>query len=86
MRTSILRLSTCPTARARNEYSRAWCRATDKTGPLATIGSGPLADEEGQSMEGSLRPLSRGRGELPRREVMQTPDEVAAMRRLKASG
>ena len=26
------------------------------------------------------------RGELPRREVMQTPDEVAAMLRLKALG
>lgn len=35
-------------------------------------------------MEGSLQPLSRG--ELPRREVMQTPDEVAAMLRLKALG
>ena len=35
-------------------------------------------------MEGSLQPLSRG--ELPRRVVMQTPDEVAAMLRLKALG
>jgi transposase len=35
-------------------------------------------------MEGSLQPLSRG--ELPRREVVQTPDEVAAMLRLKALG
>ena len=35
-------------------------------------------------MEGSLQPLSRG--ELPRREVMQTPDEVEAMLRLKALG
>jgi transposase len=35
-------------------------------------------------MEGSLQPHSRG--ELPRREVMQTPDEVAAMLRLKALG
>ena len=33
-------------------------------------------------MEGIVKPLSRG--ELPRREVMQTPDEVAAMLRLKA--
>ena len=35
-------------------------------------------------MEGSLQPLSRG--ELPRREVMQTPEEVAAMLRLKGLG
>jgi len=35
-------------------------------------------------MEGSLQPHSRG--ELPRREVMQTPDEVAAMLRLKGLG
>ena len=35
-------------------------------------------------MEESLQPLSRG--ELPRGEVMQTPDEVAAMLRLKALG
>ena len=35
-------------------------------------------------MEGSLQPLSRG--ELPRREVMQAPDEVAAMLRLKTLG
>jgi hypothetical protein len=35
-------------------------------------------------MDGSVQPLSRG--ELPRREVMQTPDEVAAMLRLKALG
>ena len=33
-------------------------------------------------MEGLVQPLSRG--ELPRREVMQTPEEVAAMLRLKA--
>jgi len=32
----------------------------------------------------SVQPLSRG--ELPRREVMQTPDEVSAMLRLKALG
>jgi hypothetical protein len=31
-----------------------------------------------------VQPASRG--ELPRREVMQTPDEVAAMLRLKALG
>src|SRR3954447_1563501 len=35
-------------------------------------------------MDGSVQPHSRG--ELPRREVMQTPDEVAAMLRLKALG
>ena len=35
-------------------------------------------------MEESVQPASRG--ELPRREVMQTPDEVAAMLRLKALG
>ena len=35
-------------------------------------------------MEGPLQPLSRG--ELPRREVMQTPDEVAAMLRLRELG
>ena len=35
-------------------------------------------------MEDWVQPTSRG--ELPRREVMQTPDEVAAMLRLKASG
>ena len=35
-------------------------------------------------MEESLQPLSRG--ELPRGEVMQTPDEVAAMLRLKGLG
>ncbi|HEX6784701.1 MAG TPA: IS21 family transposase [Sphingomicrobium sp.] len=35
-------------------------------------------------MEERMQPLSRG--ELPRREVMQTPDEVAAMLRLKALG
>jgi hypothetical protein len=35
-------------------------------------------------MEESVEPASRG--ELPRREVMQTPDEVAAMLRLKALG
>lgn len=35
-------------------------------------------------MEESMRPLSRG--DLPRREVMQTPDEVAAMLRLKGLG
>ena len=35
-------------------------------------------------MEESLQPLSRG--ELPRGEVMQTPDEVAAMLRLKSLG
>jgi transposase len=35
-------------------------------------------------MEDWVQPTSRG--ELPRREVMQTPDEVAAMLRLKALG
>src|SRR5246127_1535021 len=35
-------------------------------------------------MEGSVQPASRG--ELPRREAMQTPAEVAAMLRLKALG
>src|SRR5215469_3428554 len=35
-------------------------------------------------MEGSVQPASRG--ELPRREAMQTPEEVAAMLRLKALG
>lgn len=35
-------------------------------------------------MEESVQPLSRGK--LPRREVMQTPDEVAAMLRLKSLG
>lgn len=35
-------------------------------------------------MAGSVQPHSRD--ELPRREVMQTPDEVAAMLRLKALG
>jgi Homeodomain-like domain len=35
-------------------------------------------------MEESVQPLSRG--ELPRREVMRPPDEVAAMLRLKALG
>lgn len=35
-------------------------------------------------MEESMQPLSRG--DLPRREVMQTPDEVAAMLRLKGLG
>jgi DNA-binding NarL/FixJ family response regulator len=35
-------------------------------------------------MEERMQPLSRG--ELSRREVMQTPDEVAAMLRLKALG
>jgi transposase len=35
-------------------------------------------------MDGSVQP--RSRGELPRREVMQTPDEVAAMLRLKGLG
>jgi hypothetical protein len=60
------------------------CRATDKSGSPATIGSGPLAEEEGQRMEERMQPLSRG--ELSRREVMQTPDEVAAMLRLKALG
>ena len=35
-------------------------------------------------MEDCVQPTSRG--ELPRREVMQTPDEVAAMLRLKALG
>src|SRR6266566_1557627 len=35
-------------------------------------------------MEDWAQPTSRG--ELPRREVMQTPDEVAAMLRLKALG
>ena len=41
----------------------------------------PLTDEE---MEESMQPLSRG--DLLRREVMQTPDEVAAMLRLKGLG
>jgi len=35
-------------------------------------------------VDGSMQPGSRG--ELPRREVMQTPDEVAAMLRLKSLG
>ena len=35
-------------------------------------------------MEESVQPFPRG--ELPRREVMQTPDEVAAMLRMKALG
>ena len=35
-------------------------------------------------MDEGLQPALRG--ELPRREVMQTPDEVAAMLRLKALG
>src|SRR3954462_12028524 len=35
-------------------------------------------------MEGSVQPASRG--ELPRREAMQTPEEVAAMLRRKALG
>ena len=35
-------------------------------------------------MAESVQPVPRG--ELPRREVMQTPDEVAAMLRLKALG
>src|ERR1700730_12036815 len=60
------------------------CRATDETGPLATLRTGPLRKEEGSIMEDWVQPTSRG--ELPRREVMQTPDEVAAMLRLKALG
>jgi transposase len=43
----------------------------------------PLTDEEGR-MEGRMQPHSRD--ELPRREVMQTPEEVAAMLRLKGLG
>src|SRR5512133_1338893 len=43
----------------------------------------PLTDEEGR-MEESMQPLSRG--DLPRREVMQTPDGVAAMLRSKGLG
>jgi len=35
-------------------------------------------------MEESVQPASQG--ELPRREAMQTPEEVAAMLRLKALG
>ena len=35
-------------------------------------------------MDDWAQPASRG--ELPRREVMQTPDEVAVMLRLKALG
>src|SRR5262245_33379425 len=35
-------------------------------------------------MEGSMQPHSRE--DLPRREVMQTPEEVAAMLRLRALG
>jgi hypothetical protein len=35
-------------------------------------------------MEESVQPGSRG--ELPQRELMQTPEEVAAMLRLKALG
>jgi hypothetical protein len=35
-------------------------------------------------MEDWVQPASRG--ELPRREAMQTPEEVAAMLRLKALG
>jgi hypothetical protein len=35
-------------------------------------------------MEELVQPASRG--ELPRREAMQTPEEVAAMLRLKALG
>ena len=35
-------------------------------------------------MDGCVQPASRE--ELPRREVMQTPEEVAAMLRLKALG
>ena len=35
-------------------------------------------------VEGLVQPHSRG--ELPRREVMQTPEEVSAMLRLKALG
>ena len=34
-------------------------------------------------MEGRMQPHSRN--ELPRREVMQTPEEVAAMLRLKGN-
>src|SRR5437667_12750908 len=60
------------------------CRATDETGPLATLRTGPLCKEEGSIMDDWVQPTSRG--ELPRREVMQTPDEVAAMLRLKALG
>lgn len=43
----------------------------------------PLAIEEGGN--GRIVAASFA-GELPRREVMQTPDEVAAMLRLKALG
>ena len=35
-------------------------------------------------MDESVQPHSRG--DLPRREAMQTPDEVAAMLRLKGLG
>jgi hypothetical protein len=44
----------------------------------------PLAEQEGQTVEQPVQPTSRG--ELPRREAMQTPEEVAAMLRLKALG
>ena len=44
----------------------------------------PLCKEEGSIMDDWVQPASRG--ELPRREVMQTPDEVAAMLRPKALG
>src|SRR5512132_2980130 len=59
------------------------CRATDKTGPWRQQELDLLTDEEGR-MEESMQPLSRG--DLPWREVMQTPDEVAAMLRLKGLG
>jgi hypothetical protein len=42
----------------------------------------PLTNEADLSMEESVQPSSRG--ELPRREEMQTPEKVAAMLRLKA--
>src|SRR5512133_1890978 len=67
----------------RRLHGREGCRATDKTGPLGQQELDPLTDEEGR-MEESMQPLSRG--ELPRREVMQSPDEVAAMLRLKGLG
>ena len=43
----------------------------------------PLTDEGGR-MEELMQPFSRG--DLPRREVTQTPDEVAGMLRLKGLG
>jgi hypothetical protein len=73
-----------PLGSAKSTYASqcfpAWylglCPATDETGPLAKLRSGPFAEEEGLRMEEYGKGSA---GELPRREVMQ-------MLRLKALG